>query len=205
MRTIIFSTAAAAILTLAAMPAQAEETWTGPYIGGHLGYGFQPGDNDETIRFDKNLDGQFNDTVLTSGAANAFSPGFCGGAAATATPTGGCSNDGDGIDVGIRAGYDWQFGNWVVGGLGELSYTDIDDSVSAFSTTPARYTMTRELKWSASARGRRRLCFRPLSGLWHGGRHLRQDRQQLLDQQRRQHLHPAAGRQGLGLSGWRRP
>ena len=45
-------------------------------------------------------------------------------------------------------------GNIVVGVVGEFGKSNIRDSVSAFSTTPAFYTMTRDLDWEASIRGR---------------------------------------------------
>lgn len=71
-----------AAATFLATPAFAQDVnWTGFYIGGHVGYGFQPNDDDETILFDTNLDGVFGDTVRTTTGANAFSTGFCGGAA----------------------------------------------------------------------------------------------------------------------------
>ncbi|MBC7768051.1 MAG: outer membrane beta-barrel protein [Phycisphaerales bacterium] len=150
----LFATSAiCAVLMGLATPAAAQD-WNGPYIGGHAGYAFQPDDDGETILFDTDLDGSFGDTVFTTAPANAFSPGFCGGSANGPTPADGCSDDEDGLDYGLRAGYDWQFGNWVVGGVGEIASSEIDDSVSAFSTTPARYTMTRELNWVAAARAR---------------------------------------------------
>jgi opacity protein-like surface antigen len=60
----------------------------------------------------------------------------------------------DGIEWGARLGYDWQMDSFVVGLLAEFDSHNINDSVSAFSITPARYTMTRELNWSAAARVR---------------------------------------------------
>jgi len=69
--------------------------------------------------FDTNRDGNFNDTVLTTLGANAFSPGFCQGAAQGRTPADGCRSGEDGnLNYSLRAGYDWQFGNWVVGTVG---------------------------------------------------------------------------------------
>lgn len=153
MHRLLLTAASAIALMTAASAAQAQD-WTGFYIGGHLGYGFQPDDGGERILFDKDLNGQFGDTVLTTAPANAFSPGFCGGAAKTNAPAGGCKEDEDGLDAGIRAGYDWQVGNWVFGGVAELSSVDINDSVSAYSTTPASYTMTRELNSTFALRGR---------------------------------------------------
>lgn len=54
--------------------------------------------------------------------------------------------------MGVRLGYDGQFDNVVVGAVGEFSSGNINDSVSAFSVTPARYTMTREVSWTAALR-----------------------------------------------------
>jgi outer membrane immunogenic protein len=38
--------------------------------------------------------------------------------------------------------------------VGEFGKSEIRDSVSAFSTTPANYVMTRSIDWEASVRGR---------------------------------------------------
>jgi len=128
--------------------------YSGFYAGVHGGYNFQGDDSNETTLFDTNGDGNFNDNVNTALGANAFSPGFCGGRANGATPADGCKTEKDGAEVGARLGYDWQFSNFVVGLVGEVTWNNINDSVSSFSTTPARYTMTRELNWTAAARVR---------------------------------------------------
>ena len=60
----------------------------------------------------------------------------------------------DGVEYGLRAGYDWQAGAWVMGLVGEIGRPDISDSVSGFSTTPARYTFTREVENIAAVRAR---------------------------------------------------
>ena len=146
-----------ALSALPAAPAAAQsgaESWTGPYVGGRLGYAFQRRDSKETVLFDTNLDGNFGDTVTTGTGADAFSPGFCGGAASTRTPAGGCGEDRDGTDWAAHAGFDYQLGSFVVGLVGEYGRTDIDDSVGAFSTTPAFYTLTRELRDNAALRAR---------------------------------------------------
>jgi outer membrane immunogenic protein len=142
---------------LMASPAMAQDAvdWTGPYVGGHVGYGFQPNDSDETIRFDTGLDGSFGDNVNTAAGANAFSPGFCGGAANGPTPADGCRSDKDRAEYGVHAGYDFQAGSgFVVGLVADYDRSRLRDSVSGFSTTPARYTMTRRLRdtWSLRAR-----------------------------------------------------
>jgi outer membrane immunogenic protein len=149
--------AAIAGTALIAAPALAQDTesWTGFYVGGHVGYGFQPSDDDETILFDTNLDGSFGDTVRTAAGANAFSPGFCGGAARGATPGDGCTEDRDRFAYGVQAGFDYETaGGLVLGVVGDYSRARLRDSVSSFSTTPARYTMTRTLRDVFSLRAR---------------------------------------------------
>jgi outer membrane immunogenic protein len=146
--------ASAAFFPAAAMAQDGAESWTGPYVGGRLGYAFQKSDDGETILFDTNLDGDFGDNVNTVAGANAFSPGFCGGAALGRTPASGCGDDRDGTDWAAHAGYDMDLGSLVVGVVGEYGRTAIDDSVAAFSTTPAQYTMTRRLRDNASLRAR---------------------------------------------------
>ena len=148
---------ASASLTIAATPAFAQsedEEWEGPYIGGSIGLAAQTNDRNEQVLFDTNRDGNFGDTVRTTTGANAFSPGFCGGAANGRTPIEGCRGDQDGLEYNIRAGYDIQQGNIVYGVVFEGGKSDAKDSVSAFSTTPAFYYFTRELDYSVGARAR---------------------------------------------------
>ena len=155
MRTVMLgAAAAAAILVSPAAGSAQDKPWQGAYLSVNGGYGFQPDDASETIRFDKDLDGQFSDTVTNVAGANAFAPGFCGGAANTPRPEGGCTQDEDGADFGGRLGYDWQKGRLVFGILAEGSTADVTDSVSAFSITPARYAFTRDLTYLAALRAR---------------------------------------------------
>ncbi|HEY0053370.1 MAG TPA: outer membrane beta-barrel protein [Caulobacteraceae bacterium] len=126
--------------------------WSGPYVAGAFGYSPTIDSEDETVEFDTNLDGTFGETVRP--ANNAFAPGFCDGAALGATPAAGCDEDSDGVDVSVKAGYDMQFGNFVLGVLGEVSTNSVEDSVSAFSTTPTFYTLTRETDLVLAARVR---------------------------------------------------
>ena len=130
------------------------QSWSGLYIGGSIGGGLQKKNASETVRFDTNLDGTFMDTVRTVAGVDAFSPGFCGGLAVGPMASAGCVDDEDGIDFGGRVGYDRQFGRFIVGGLVEVSRTDVTDSVTAFSITPAFYSFTRELNAVAGFRGR---------------------------------------------------
>ena len=115
------------------------------------------------ILFDRNLDGRFGDTVTTAAGANAFAHWRLLQRRATgarrrqrAAPAR-CRNDKDGCAYYGRVGVDKQRGNIVVGVVGEFGKSEITDSVTAFSTTPASYTMTREIDWEASIRGRARL------------------------------------------------
>ena len=155
--------AGAAALTLSA-PAFAQTSedpgFSGVYVGGSFGYDIQPNDRGSTILFDRNLDGRFNDNVLTATGGNAFQPGFCNGRALSANAPGqatagqGCRPDKDGKAYYARVGFDQQYGRVVVGVVGEFGKTDITDSVSAYSSTPAAYVMTRSIDWEAGIRGR---------------------------------------------------
>lgn len=137
-----------------AVPSAFAQSWSGGYIAGHVGIGRIPEGSDNAVLFDRDLDGAFDDSITTAAGANAFSPGFCVGAANTSLPSGGCARDDDGFDVGGRGGYDWQRGHVVFGLLGEIAFPDHVDSVAAFSTTPAFYTFTRELEWVGGVRAR---------------------------------------------------
>lgn len=148
---------AAGIAALAiATPALAQDDrgeFDGFYIGGSVGYAVQNNDVGETILFDRGSNGSFGETIATGAGANAFSPGFCNGAATSNLNTA-CTNDKDGIDYHLRLGGDRQYGRFIVGFVVEGGKSDVRDSVSAFSTTPAFYTMTREIEWNAALRAR---------------------------------------------------
>lgn len=157
MKTITSLMLASASLSLFVAPAFAQsedEHWEGPYIGGSFGLGAQNNDRNEGVTFDTNLDGTYGDTVRTVAGADAFSPGFCGGAANGRTPIEGCRGDKDGLEYNIRAGYDIQQGNIVYGFVLEGGKSKSRDSVTAYSSTPAFYTFTRELDYSLGARAR---------------------------------------------------
>lgn len=154
--------AATLLLSTLATPAFAQsddKPFDGPYISVAIGGALQRSDEGSQILFDRNLDGMFGDTVTTAAGANAFSPGFCGGAAMTNAPAGGCRKDKDSVDFAVRAGYDKQFGSFVIGGLIEFGMADVRDSVSAFSTTPASYTLTREFKYNGRLAARAGYAF----------------------------------------------
>ena len=130
------------------------QSWSGLSVGGSIGAGLQKKDASETVRFDTNLDGTFMDTVRTVAGVDAFSRGFCGGLAVGPMLSADCVDDEDGIDFGGRVGFDRQLGRLVIGGLVDVSRTDVTDSVTAFSITPAFYSFTRELNAVAGFRGR---------------------------------------------------
>jgi len=146
-----------------AVPAVAQDArdWSGPYIGVFGGYTDHNHQDKETLSFDRNLDGDFGDTVTTVAGADAFSPGSCGSAANAGNITAGCDGDSSGVQGGVRAGYDLQFGQFVVGALGEYAVVKQEDSVTSFSTTPASYTFSRNLEDLASARLRAGIAYGP--------------------------------------------
>ncbi|WP_159983519.1 MULTISPECIES: outer membrane protein [unclassified Novosphingobium] len=145
-----------------AMPAFAQDAapasggrdshFDGPYIQGFGGYSVQNQDSSESLKFDTDGDGKYNNSVNTAAGANAFSPGFCSGKANGATPAAGCRQDRDGAEYGVRIGYDRRMGNMVIGGLIEGSKSEAKDAVSGYSTTPASYAIQREMDYSVTAR-----------------------------------------------------
>jgi outer membrane immunogenic protein len=145
-----------AMLVASPALAQTDERapFEGVYVGGSFGGAGQPSDIGSSIRFDRDRNDSFGDVVTTGTGANAFSPGFCNGAARTSSPATGCRNDKDGIEYAARVGFDVQRSAFVFGVVGEFGKAEINDSVSAFSTTPAFYTMTRSLRYNAGVRAR---------------------------------------------------
>lgn len=148
-------TAAAAITLMAASTAaqaQSQEDWTGFSVGIVGGSLTTDDDEDEVLVFDRNLDGSFTDTVTLVSGADAFSPGFCGGTPRSTSAPGGCKDDKQGAEAAFRAGYDYQWGPFVVGAVAEVGGAEATDIVTGFSTTPASYTFKRSLQGTAAAR-----------------------------------------------------
>lgn len=148
-------TASVAALALSAaafaQDAGSDLDFDGPYVGLSGGYTVQGNDTDSSIIFDTNRDGTFGENVNTVAGANAFSPGFCNGAATSSAPTN-CTNDNDDFEYFARLGYDRRMGNFVLGAVIEGGRSEATDSVSGFSTTPASYTFTREADYTLGAR-----------------------------------------------------
>ncbi len=146
--------------------AQTAPDWTGPYIGIYGGAVENNEQAGEALVFDRDFDGEFDDQVVLFGTgANAFSPGSCDGQALNQTAAGGCDVDDTGVEGSIRAGYDMQFGGFVVGVVGEWSAVNLSDNVTSFSTTPANYVFKRELNDMAALR--LRAGFAAGSGLYY--------------------------------------
>lgn len=150
-------------MSVAAYPAAAQTsgwngTWTGPYVGGRLGIGALREEDDQTVEFDTDLNGSFGDTVTTITGADAFSRGFCAGAVRRVEAT--RCNDSNDTEFALHVGYDYQLaGSFVVGAVAEYGKTNLEDSVTAFSSTPAFYTFTRELDDTAALRLRAGYAF----------------------------------------------
>jgi len=146
----------ALLLCGAASPAFAQSSpdWTGFYVGVYGGVVDPDDADDERLRFDRDLNGVFAETVTTTTGADAFSPGFCGGTPLGNNAGAGCSGDETGVEGGVRAGYDWRLGGLVVGAVAEIGGADVEDSVTGFSTTPAAYEFRRELQSLAAIRAR---------------------------------------------------
>lgn len=150
----LLAASAASVLTV---PAFAQDNrdpsqdFDGPYISIGGGATLQGSDRGETLVFDTDRDGTYGDTVTTVGGTDAFSPGFCNGAA-TSSANIGCRNDKDGPEFFGRLGYDKRMGNFVLGAVVEGGRSVARDSVTGFSTTPASYTMSREADYQANAR-----------------------------------------------------
>jgi outer membrane immunogenic protein len=156
MKTLLSATALSLLMAGVAAPALAQSApdWSGPYIGIYGGALDNKEQEDETLIFDRNLDGVYGETVTTAGATNAFAPGFCSGSASTNQAPDGCNGDKTGVEGSIRAGYDWQFGSIVAGVVAEWSAVDVDDTVTGFSSTPASYVFKRQLNDMAAVRAR---------------------------------------------------
>jgi len=164
--------AAAAGLLLPATAASAQsmpQPWSGGYVSVFGGYQSSDDDENETLVFDRDFDGDFDDTVRTFEGADAFGPGSCGGAANSTSPAGGCSSDKGGVEGGFRVGYDFAFSNFVVGALAEVGGSDFEDSVTSFSTTPASYTVKRKLEDMVAVRLRAGYAFGPALAYATGG------------------------------------
>lgn len=154
-----FSVALVAIFaSTTSIPAFAQDEdqdFNGPYISAFGGLATHSDGGADRIIFDTTRDAGDDNTVTTAGGADAFSPGFCNGSSTensqTTVP---CTKDKEGLEYGLRLGFDKRFGDFVGGLLIEGSKNDARDGTVAFSTTPAGYSFTRKLDYAISARAR---------------------------------------------------
>ena len=142
-----------------ATPAFAQDDTTyfdGPYIAGSVSLDQVDDGSNDSLIFDTDQNGTYGDVVSTAAGANAFAPGFCNGIANGPTAAAGCSNDDNDIGYSLRVGYDKRIngGPFVAGVMLEGSKPGATDYTTAFSTTPASYTVAREIDWSGALRGR---------------------------------------------------
>ncbi|RYE62900.1 MAG: porin family protein [Oxalobacteraceae bacterium] len=147
----------AAVAAASTSPAFAQDRdshFDGLYVSGIAGIAAQGNDRADTLVFDTNRDGTFGDTVSTAAGANAFSTGFCNGAANGGTSAAGCAKDRDRVEYGGRIGLDIRNGDFVIGGLFEVTRNNSRDFTSGFSTTPASYTIGRRLDHAFALRAR---------------------------------------------------
>lgn len=142
-----------ATLAAPALAQSGDRSWSGVYAGGSIGVDF-PERSGSPVVFDTNRDGTFGDTVRTGAGADAFSPGFCGGAANGVSPAQGCRTAGERLGYSGHIGIDTEIAGFVVGAVGEVGQPGVTESVSAFSTTPANYVFTRSIDLDAAARAR---------------------------------------------------
>ena len=148
----------ALVIAGAATPALADTfpgEYNGPYIAVSGGLATPQSFGSESVVFDTNRDGAFDNTVRTSTGANAFATGFCNGSSTLNSQTvTDCKNDDDDAEYAVRLGYDARYGSIVAGVMIEGSKSDATDSTTAFSTTPAGYSFNRNIDYAISARAR---------------------------------------------------
>lgn len=132
-----------------------ERYFNGPYISGTIGLESLEDSRNDTIVFDTDGDGSFDDTVRTVAGADAFSPGFCGGTPASANSAG-CRGNRQNEGYAVRIGIDRHLGDGpiVAGVLVEGARPGVEEFISGFSTTPASYTIGRGIDWAVTARAR---------------------------------------------------
>ncbi len=142
-----------------AQPAVAQDTdpdfFNGFYVGGSISAETVDDGPNSTITFDIDQDGDYGERVRTTTGANAFSPGLCNGRPAGGPANTGCLDDDTGLGYQAKIGYDVRVDGPMVAGLVlEGSKPNAVDYMTGFSTTPASYTIAREVDYSVALRGR---------------------------------------------------
>lgn len=153
MKPCLLAAVSAAALFAAASASAQEGPWDGFYVGSYAGVqALSDSEDSERVQFDRDLNGSFNDTIVNGAGVNAFNPGFCDSRAGGPTGAAPCSEERARPEYGMRLGYDRQYGRFLVGGVVEAGGTDLRDSVTGFSITPAYYTLNRRLNGLGAAR-----------------------------------------------------
>lgn len=142
-----------------ATPAAAQDAnpdfFNGFYVGGSISAETVDDGRDSTITFDVDQDGDFGDRVSTVTGADAFSPGLCNGRPAGGPAFIACRDDDTGLGYQAKIGYDMRVAGPMVAGIVlEGSKPNAVDFSTGFSTTPASYTIAREVDYSAALRAR---------------------------------------------------
>lgn len=147
MRLLFITTAVVGLASMGVGAASAQDvkssspSWTGPYVGGELGYAWQPRDGKE---------------IINSSQGGVFT-GFCGGSPTSGSNATGCGKDNDATSWRVHAGYDYQFGETsgpVVGAVIDFGKTYVYDNVTGFSSAGNVYKIKSKLKNDGSVRGR---------------------------------------------------
>jgi len=100
--------------------------WTGPYLGGNIGYGWANVTGDYTL------------------ANNAFANG---------TIVGGPINL-DGVNGGLQAGYNWQIGSFLLGVEGDFQGTDQNLTLTSSCGLNCSLTQVANIDWFSTFRAR---------------------------------------------------
>ncbi len=152
-RVSIAAALAASMALVGTAGAVSAQGWTGGYVGLSAGSSTTSHHNDSIV-FDTNLDGTYDDKVPNGSGGNAFPGDACYGMAQSRMAADGCAKTKYRANIGVRAGYDWRMNNIVYGVVGEINSAKIEDSVSAFSTEPNAYSFTRKVRSLSALRGR---------------------------------------------------
>lgn len=104
-------------------------TWTGPYLGGHLGAGW----------------GTVETSVDVGSIVNAFIPAAGLGFVLPLS-----SHNINGLLAGVQLGYNWQVGSFVYGLEGDFSWSDIEGNAPCLIA----FNCQTEVKWMADVTAR---------------------------------------------------
>ena len=131
-----------------------ERYFNGFYISGAVGLETAQDSSNDSLVFDTNRDGEFDNTVRTGEGADAFAPGFCAGTATSPART--CRGNRENEGYAVRIGADRHLGDSpiVFGVLVEGARPGVEEFTSGFSSTPASYTIGREIDWAVTGRAR---------------------------------------------------